>query len=233
MTIQYPHVREYTNNDGCTVGYAKDVSCHELEIMELLLRCPALRSYFCLPFKISRNPPQVFFKFEGHSLNLQSYEVTENGIIMAVWLLRCVVELHAMNVAHLDLKRSNLVWNPVAGTLKLLDFSSSIYEPDHSVLLDDDRGTPGLRDPLIFQGLYNPYKADAWAVGYMITEMVADCGTSAKERHGDLVQALTRIASKMVERRLLPKDALNQLSWQLSPSDHARRILEQPTPRLQ
>ncbi len=92
----------------------------------------------------------VLEDFGGESLRIlmTSQRFTLFGFLnIAIKIAESLGELHTVNVIHKDINPSNIVFNPVTGRLKLIDFSIS------TVL---NRETPTLKNPNVLEGTF-PY----------------------------------------------------------------------------
>jgi predicted Ser/Thr protein kinase len=102
---------------------------------------------------------------------------------------------HAMGVVHRDLKPANVVIGP-SGQLKILDFGLAKFDsPDHETMtrVPDEGttvGTLAYMSPQQAKGLDVDHRADIWALGAVIYEMLAGRPPYEERSVGALVLAL-------------------------------------------
>ncbi|MBR9981557.1 MAG: protein kinase, partial [Desulfatitalea sp.] len=101
---------------------------HEFEITRRLavpsvIRALALERHAHLPVI-------VFEDFGGDSLNnlaRNSQFSLEELLKIAIQAAHGLTEIHAANIIHKDINPSNIVYNPVTGVVKIIDFGISSY----------------------------------------------------------------------------------------------------------
>ncbi|KIK68759.1 hypothetical protein GYMLUDRAFT_142750, partial [Collybiopsis luxurians FD-317 M1] len=85
-----------------------------------------------------------------------------------------VAFLHRHQIAHMDLKPSNLVCTPKPeNILKIIDFSVSVRSPSEEHTICGFRGTVGWTAPEVGKEdgpalCYSPRRADKWSCGAVI-----------------------------------------------------------------
>ena len=96
---------------------------------------------------------------------------------LAIHLISGVIFLHDQGIAHLDIKRENLLLSS-AGKLSIIDFSiSQLVELDTT--FTGFWGTQGCVAPEIEKGKpFSPLLADRWACGKVLRDMARECSGS-------------------------------------------------------
>ncbi|KAI5119409.1 hypothetical protein M0805_004896 [Coniferiporia weirii] len=108
-------------------------------------------------------------------VKVTSYENLSHDLLpVAQQLLEGVAFLHEKEVAHNDLKPSNIVVDKTTGRVSIIDFNLGVLRVDQL----DGRfiGTKGWTAPEVGGGEpYNPMWADVWAAGNVVSELCAEC----------------------------------------------------------
>ncbi|KAJ2913430.1 hypothetical protein MD484_g6986, partial [Candolleomyces efflorescens] len=91
-------------------------------------------------------------------------------------LIKGVAYLHANNIAHLDLKLDNLLYD-ATGKMTIIDFDIAMRVQDEEEKIEGFRGTPGWTAPEIghpkgAKQSYSAIKADRWACGLLLQEIL-------------------------------------------------------------
>lgn len=109
--------------------------------------------------------------FQSYLPGITLQQLVEKGINQKMCieltgkLLELIEKFHRSNYAHRDLSPSNLIWNPLTGELKLIDFGLSCREDSVPLLC----GTFLYMPPeLILKTAYCPLKGDMFSVGALI-----------------------------------------------------------------
>lgn len=90
---------------------------------------------------------------------------------LAIQFVSGVLFLHDHNIAHLDIKKDNLLLSSTTGKLSIIDFSLSRFV-ENSTTLTGFRGTQGCVAPEIDKGRpFSPFLADRWACGKILEDM--------------------------------------------------------------
>lgn len=103
--------------------------------------------------------------YRDHAANLLNF---------AVQLVPGVMFLHERGIAHLDIKKENLVVSRT-GKLSIIDFSISQFV-ESNTSLTGFWGTRGCVAPEIEKGKpFSPFLADSWACGRILKDMAHAC----------------------------------------------------------
>jgi len=97
--------------------------------------------------------------------------------------------LHDNNIIHLDIKEENILYNPVTGNVKIIDFDLSlIFNDDTKKVIHTLAGTEHYVAPeSISHSIYSP-KTDTWQLGvvlYILTVGVVPCTDVLKHKCSD------------------------------------------------
>lgn len=97
----------------------------------------------CLPFEFKKKVAKYLFKqiFEG------------------------LLYIHNNKVAHRDIKLDNIVFSSKDNKVKIIDFSISTLLESSSDVINEPGGSIHFQALELFQGSYNSFAADIWAVG--------------------------------------------------------------------
>jgi eukaryotic-like serine/threonine-protein kinase len=138
---------------------------------------------------------------EGPTLRAQLREGTglpvERAVDIARKLLETLVYLHGQKVVHGDLKPENIVLLP-DGHLKLLDFGIAVDETSTSAGLSSAIGTPEYMAPEQIEGRRGDARADLYALGTILYEMLTGTLPHACSSTTALLRAKTRAATACV-----------------------------------
>lgn len=124
-------------------------------------------------------------------------------------ILEALAEAHAANVVHRDLKPAN-VFIETDGSVKLLDFGlAKMLSIDESAAEDGTLtrkgrivGTPAYMAPEQITGVFIDVRADVYALGVMLYELIADRRPFLYERRSELLRAhLLEPVPKITEAR--------------------------------
>ena len=111
-----------------------------------------------------------------------------NLLDLAIQLVTGVMFLHDHNIAHLDIKRDNLLLSST-GKLSIIDFSVSQFA-ENSTTFTGFTGTKGCVAPEVDQGRpFSPFSADKWACGKILKDMACAC-SGLRFLPGILLQAM-------------------------------------------
>ncbi len=109
--------------------------------------------------------------------------------------------LHDHNIAHLDIKRDNLLLSSM-GKLSIIDFSVSQFV-ENSTTFTGFTGTQGCVAPEIDKGKpFSPFLADRWACGKILKDM-ARPRSGVRSAPGIMGQALYLTESDPLKRPAL------------------------------
>lgn len=111
-------------------------------------------------------------------------------LLLARDLIQGVDFLHRHCIAHLDVKPDNLVLTSDK-TLQLIDFSVAVHLESSDEQVEGYRGTEGWTAPEVGPLPYNPFKADAWSCGQVLTDFV--------KRHSKDDEGLAHFALRLMD----------------------------------
>jgi Tol biopolymer transport system component/tRNA A-37 threonylcarbamoyl transferase component Bud32 len=146
----------------------------------------------------------------------------EEGLAIARQIARALEAAHNQGIVHRDLKPANIKIRP-DGSVKVLDFGlakSAIGEENGQTLPGTILGTPGYMAPEQARGEQVDKRADVWAFGVVLYEMVAGGRLFERDTTSDTLAAVikeepdwTRIPSRLqrVLRLCLEKDRNRRL----------------------
>ncbi|KAF9485813.1 kinase-like protein, partial [Pholiota conissans] len=87
---------------------------------------------------------------------------------LTMQLFEAVKFMHDHNVAHMDLKPSNLLIPSDYGRLTVIDFGHSFRLRNEAQLLEGHAGTEGYIAPEVGHMKFRPIRADLWSVGKVV-----------------------------------------------------------------
>ncbi|KAI9567265.1 kinase-like domain-containing protein, partial [Boletus coccyginus] len=102
--------------------------------------------------------------------------------------------MHKHNIAHMDLKPSNIIIPPEGGRLSVIDFSVSIPVRNPDATHRGVVGTENYIAPEVLEGRYKPILADLWSCGRTLEELCVGC------RPSEDCATLLRISRQLMER---------------------------------
>ena len=97
---------------------------------------------------------------------------------LATQLFEAVKFMHDHNVAHMDLKPSNLLIPSEYGRLTVVDFGLAFRLTNEKQLLEGHAGTKRYIAPEVGHTKFRPMRADLWSVGKVIQELCMLCRPS-------------------------------------------------------
>jgi serine/threonine protein kinase len=125
-------------------------------------------------------------------------------------LIKGLACLHKHNIAHMDIKPRNLVYD-LADNLQIVDFDIAIQLEDENEEIDGYRGTRGWTAPEVGKrdsgspaSMYSPIKADRWSCGHVIEYLLHKAG--AKDNR------LSMVAGKLKAK--IPQQRPSLLEWE-------------------
>ncbi|KAL5494590.1 hypothetical protein ACEPAI_51 [Sanghuangporus weigelae] len=166
-----------------TVGFVKLTNKYELDAFDTIRNSGSefLLSRFVLPTKVIEvsGYSVAFLPFGGEPL-LYSWGLQDGPMgheTEIAWdLLTIISRLHELHIAHLDIKPTNILWDPSMHSIRVIDFDSSEkLDPNGSRKITGISGTSGFAAPEVEseEGLeYDPFLADAFSCGKVLSHMV-------------------------------------------------------------
>jgi serine/threonine protein kinase len=90
-------------------------------------------------------------------------------------LFEAVQFMHDHNVAHMDLKPTNILVSKTYGRLTIIDFGLSVRLGNKTELCEGHAGTQGYMAPEIGNRKFSPIRADLWSVGKVVKDLCMLC----------------------------------------------------------
>lgn len=131
-------------------------------------------------------------------------------------MTKCVLNLHSLKIAHLDLKIENFLFfgNKLKGfSLKLVDFNSSKQFLDNETLTKNPYGTIFYSPPEYYESLegYDPFLADVYALGVCFFILLSKklpfkFTKNENEINFEEVVYVSEIQNNKIDLSLIPQD---------------------------
>lgn len=175
----------------------------------------------------SENVYLVMEKIEGVTLHyIIDYEdkaTEKDTVIIVEQLLKIVVYLNKINIAHWDIRPNNVLINPATLSLKLLDFGSSKYLVDEADFNDKIK-EPLYSAPEMLIKKFNK-KCDVWSIGIIAYHLLWGKVPFYAKKRNDLYKDImkNKINFDNLYWMNRSKNALDFFSKILNP-DPAKRI---------
>ncbi|KAL5536133.1 hypothetical protein ACEPAF_4238 [Sanghuangporus sanghuang] len=166
-----------------TVGFVKLTNKYELDAFDTIRNSGSefLLTRIVLPTKVIEvsGCSVAFLPFGGEPL-LYSWGLQDGPAgheTEIAWdLLTIISRLHELHIAHLDIKPTNILWDPSTHSIRVIDFDSSEkLDPNGSRKIRGIFGTSGFAAPEVEseEGLeYDPFLADAFSCGQVLLHVV-------------------------------------------------------------
>ncbi|KAG9310577.1 hypothetical protein JVU11DRAFT_9132 [Chiua virens] len=117
----------------------------------------------------------------GHLTDLRQPD--EHAWSAAKQLVAGVAFMHKHNVAHLDIKPSNVHIPVGGGRLSINDFSVAVWIRTPGKKYRGTVGTEGYMAPeIVAKDAYDPIRSDLWSCGRTLEEMISHCRRITRER---------------------------------------------------
>ncbi|KAL5519632.1 hypothetical protein ACEPAH_1315 [Sanghuangporus vaninii] len=166
-----------------TLGFVKLTNNHELRAFDIIRNSGSefLLGRVILPTKTIKIDEYsvTFLPYGGeplhHSWGLKDGPAGHETEI--AWdLLAIISRLHDFHIAHLDIKPSNILWDPSTLSIRIIDFDSSQkLDPNGSRKVRGIVGTTGYAAPEVEskESLeYDPFLGDAFSCGQVLSDVV-------------------------------------------------------------
>ncbi|OBZ77267.1 Serine/threonine-protein kinase 17A [Grifola frondosa] len=190
----YPHLMMVLHRENNSRAYLKFVreGCEEIQVIQ------------SLDLSDERNhtiPILDSWEISGGSLYLMpsvGVPITECYEMLPAKLLYVVQQavegiafLHSHNVAHLDIKPSNILFDPDTGVVTIIDFGLSKRVQDMNEIIDKHFvGTDGYFPPeILARTPFSPIRADLWSFGQTLHEVFA--GLPSRVPYRDALLAIS------------------------------------------
>ncbi|KAL5533570.1 hypothetical protein ACEPAG_30 [Sanghuangporus baumii] len=166
-----------------TLGFVKLMNKHELRAFDAIRNSGSelLLSRIVLPTKVVEvsGYSVAFLPFGGDAL-LYSWGLQDGPAgheTEIAWdLLTIISRLHDLHIAHLDIKPTNILWDPSTRSIRVIDFDSSEkLDPNGSRKVKGVSGTSGYAAPEVELEVgheYDPFLADAFSCGLVLSDVV-------------------------------------------------------------
>lgn len=128
---------------------------------------------------------------------------------LATQLFEAVLFMHNHNIAHMDLKPSNLLIPSEYGRLTVVDFGLSVRLKNEAQLLEGYVGTEGYIAPEVGQRKFSPIRADLWSVGKVVQKLCKRCGPSRAREW--LLAASEELLDQDPRKRPMMSDILQRM----------------------
>ncbi|MEM6708858.1 MAG: serine/threonine-protein kinase [Pseudomonadota bacterium] len=157
---------------------------------------------------------------EGQNLSQRVPTAPARAIDIIVALAEALGPLHALGVVHRDLKPGNVLVTPT-GAVKLIDFGIAKFADEKLTQTGQVLGTPCYMAPEQWQGATLDHRADLWALGCLLYELLA--GQPAFKR-SDMMETARAVLSEPPEPLPQTGEALQRIVTDLLSKDPADRI---------
>lgn len=178
VAIKFPHAR--ARNLSSEIRFLKELRWKESPLNHVV---PFLGTYEAHEGTCIVLPRLVSLTKLAVSTYIHAESKHAKFLLLARQLVDAVIYLHGNGIAHLDLKPANIVLDPIAIFLYLIDFGSSEMYYTTGYKINKRRGTRGYADPEIDlddrrkpQRMYDPFKADLFSLGLVIRDIAEYTG---------------------------------------------------------
>lgn len=180
--IQHPNIAPImSSTDGEIVGCLKFVKDggKEIEILQYLADLPSESNHTVRPICIWRVAGGAIIAMPVAGNSLTSLNDPDAHLwSLSTQLFEAVKFMHDHNVAHLDLKPSNILVPSDYGRLTVVDFGVSFQLRHAAQLLQGRAGTEGYIAPEVGRMKFSPIRADLWSTGKIVQELCMLCRPS-------------------------------------------------------
>ena len=182
VLVQHPNIAPIVScSDGQMVGCLKFVQDEgkEIEILQYLAGLSSESNHTVRPLGIWPVTGGSIIAMPVAGNHLTSLNALDTHLwSLATQLFEAVKFMHDHNVAHMDLKPSNLLIPSEYGRLTVVDFGLAFRLTNEKQLLEGHAGTKRYIAPEVGHTKFRPMRADLWSVGKVIQELCMLCRPS-------------------------------------------------------
>jgi serine/threonine protein kinase len=165
---------------GCLKFVKDGVKEKEIEILQYFADLPSEFNHCVRPFGIWPVTGGSIIAMLAAGNRLTSLTDLDIHLwSLTTQLFEAVEFMHANNVAHMDLKPSNILIPSAYGRLTIVDFGLSLRLRSKSHLFQGYAGTEGYIAPEVGKTKFSPIRADLWSIGKVVKELCMRCRPSA------------------------------------------------------
>ena len=127
-------------------------------------------------------------------------------------LFEAVQFMHDHNVAHMDLKPTNILVPKTYGRLTIIDFGLSVRLGNKTELREGRVGTQGYMAPEVGNGKFSPIRADLWSVGKVVKDLCMLCRRPSTHR-----DQLSDVSERLLDDDPRKRPTMSEvLEWMLN-----------------
>lgn len=211
---QHPHVAVISHQITSEHGFLKFVPCSkakEVAILQLLSGIDSYDNHTVRPldFWAVNGGTMVSMPMVGCPCNNYA-KLATNLQFVVQQLVEAVAFMHKHNVAHLDLKPSNILVDRTCGQLWIIDFGISTQVKNIDEMCAGFVGTKGYTAPEVGRESYSPIRADLWSCGNVIRELCQLCKPSRQRN------ALLEASRELMNEDPLKRPEMSRMSNRLA-----------------
>lgn len=152
-------------------------SIHEAAIVRYLADQQAKMNHVISVFAVIPLPEADIIAMKAYPCTLHTAMSipTRSLKTLTLRLIEGLSFMHAIDIAHCDIKPANIVFSETPLELKIVDFSLSLWISENGGTNDDYRGTEDWTAPEVGKGIYDLVKADIWSCGRVLAHMCSLC----------------------------------------------------------
>ncbi|KAF8804869.1 kinase-like protein [Phlegmacium glaucopus] len=151
----------------------------EIEILQYLADLPSESNHTVRPIRIwpITGGSIIAMPLAGNTLT-SLIDLDTHLWPLMTQLFEAVKFMHDHNVAHMDLKPSNILIPSAYGRLTIVDFGVSVRLRNATQLRQGCVGTEGYMAPEVGRTKFSPIRADLWSTGKTVQELCMHCHPS-------------------------------------------------------